>query len=362
MIKQILSFLIVLTLSFQGSVHAEPIRGLDLLGVAMMRAEVVAKEIDPNSALGFLDVTFGDPYPKLKKILDTGKIVAVRGHLGDGTVNGHICSNDERNLALLSPRAKKFAAFMSQYPNIKQYISPWLEHGCADPKLVNSWYDQLRKDAPQATLVCSAFRGYCPPNVLKDIHGNTGQGDVTSNDGASLFDADSVQYRNSGKVLTLGWTNCMNGRVTGEKSAPLVPIKRVDWCEEGDIKQAVKLMREPQAKPSVPGCVDISQKEILKTNAEYYGKGKDDGRGNKPMFITKNIYKRLSIQNLKGKEVGCMNYYGPFIDGRQRHYVGNCSKQTPIQLMDALGSEWGLMKAGKQCWYYNAIRREGSFH
>lgn len=353
--------LILLVLILASFAHAEPKRGLDPLGLAKQDAKIIANQIDSDSAIGFLDVTFGDPYPNLQKIVATGKVSAVRVHLGDGTPMNHGCTDKLRDLQYLKKGAKRFKQFCDSHSNIECFISPWLEHGCKDKALVERWYDVLRTNAPAMRYVCSAYLGYCPSNVIIEKHGNTVSAPITSNDGASVYDSNTVQYRNSGSLLTLAWSNCDNGRTTGEKT--FAPIsKRVDWCNRFDYIQKVRLMRPPAPMPNVPGCKPFTGKELLKTNAEYYGKEKDDGRGNKPLLILPKQYSRISIQRLDGQEVACAKYYGPFSGGGYRHYVGSCSGDNPIQLMGKLTSEWGLAKAGNQCWYFNAIRRQGYYH
>lgn len=343
---------------------AEGKQGLDVLGLAKIDVRVLVQEIDYDTAIGFLDNTFGDPYPKLRVLLDSGKVSAYRGHLRDFTCyRNKVCpagTPDQHNTKIIRREAREFAAFAKGYPGIDCYVGPALEHDVKDKKTVDAWFRILREEVPQCKPVCSAFTGYCPPNVLREKHGNTGTADIRSNDGASLFDSNSADFRTSGKYLSLGWINEFNGRVTGEEPPIPMPKTRVNFAGRDLIRQAVRVMRAPQPRPEV-ACPVIKAPDLFKTNAEAYGKGKDDGRGNKGLWIHAKKYPKVQIETLAGRTVGCLAYYGTFSGGGFRHYVGSCSRQNPTDLMDALGSEWGILRAGGRCWLFNSIRRLGSF-
>lgn len=341
-----------------------PTYGEDDLGLAKLNAAEIRDAIDPGTALGWLENTFGDAHPKVKKILDSSKIIKARAHLGDGTVANHGCTDKLRDLNLLRANITNFKKVSDLYPNIGWYVSPWLEHGCRDQTLVNKWFTILRNKLPGMRYVCSAYGGYCPANVIHEKHGNKATGKIISNDGDSFFDANSPKYRVAGDDLVLGWTNCKNGRTTGEKT--FTPINlRVDWCTQDETVQTIRLLRAPEPRPNIPGCGDFTGWELSKVNAEFYGKEKDDGRGNKPMLILPNRYSRLSVRRIRdNKEVGCYKYYGTYSGegGGYRHYMGDCSGQTPVKLMNQLESEWGkLVAPGGKCWMLNAIRRLGYY-
>lgn len=345
------------------SAFAEGLQGLDVLILPKQNAKMIADEMDYDSAFGVLDIpSAGDYVPNLRTILESGKVVAVRTHLKDFTVYRSGRGTDSQfDTSFVGPRAKKFKNLMDHFPGIKPYCSPALEHDVKDKRTVSKWYEILRRVYPNCTPVCSAFTGFCPDGVLREKHGNTGTADIRSNDGDSLFDSNSVNFRVSGKYLSLGWFPECNGRVSGEKQYPGPPATRINWATRALVRQAVRVMRPMTPAPVVPGCEMIKAPDLFKTNAEYYGKGKDDGRGNKGLFIVHSKYPRIGIDSLFSSSVGCLKYYGPFDGGGYRHYVGHCSGQTPVELMDQLRSEWGLLRAGSKCWVFNAIRRMGYY-
>lgn len=346
------------------------IKGYDFLGLAKQDCSYIAKAIDSGTAIGVLQGTFGDIRPCLKTILDTGKIIAVRTHSIDGTVSNHACSGNVVSLGYLSQKLKIMRAFALNYPKIKWYDSPVLEHGCRDPRIVNGWFAQIKKDWPETTPVCSSNgQGYCPSGILKENHGG-GAGDVTSGDGVSTFDAntlattkDSINFLESGKVMSLAWHNCCNGRLTSEKPGTPVPppTQRKNWCSRDEIDHLVRIMRTPPAKPIIAGCRDILSPNIGKPRSENYGIGHGDTRQNKPMLILDKNYGGFNITRLDGRTVGCFSPYGTYAGGGYRYYEGNCSGKNPVELMDLLGSEWGKITHGNQCYIYNPIRRLGVY-
>lgn len=341
-----------------------PIYGMDILGLAKQNINYLCAESDKNGAGGELAGTFGDIRPKLSTWAACSNQVANRVHLIDGTVNNHACSGNVTNSSLLIKKAQLMRAFMPMAASIKKwYCSPVLEHGCTSSSIVNKWYAILQKYWPECISVCSSNgKGYCPKGVLKENHGG-GHGDITSGDGISTFDADSIDFRSSAKVMALSWHNCMNGRLTSEKPGQPVPLppNRVNWCSQEEIRHAVRIMREPSPKPALLGCKDILPPNIGKPRSENYGVGHGDNRQNKPMLILKQKTSRFSLQKITGQEVGCFSNYQPPATPGQRYYEGNCSGKNPTELQDLLGSEWGKLVGGGQCYIYNPIRRLGVY-
>lgn len=341
-----------------------PIYGLDILGLAKHDANMISQELDSNSVIGVLMGTFGDIRPNLSILIKTGKVIAVRLHGIDGTTNNHGCFGSVTDPNFLIGKLKIAKAFADQYPQVKWYFSPVLEHGCTQSSIVQTWYNLTRKYFPQATPVCSSNGvGVCIAGMLRENHGG-GSGQIVSGDGISTFDTDSIAYRSAGSVLVLSWHNCCNGRLTSEKPGGPVPppTQRVNWCQQDEIRHLVRILRAPAPKPVVAGCRDILPPDIGKPRSENYGIGHGDTRQNKPMVIlSKAGLRQLNIQSLGGQTVGCFSEYGPYAGGGERYYEGNCSGKNPTQLQDLLGSEWGKLTSGNQCYIWNSIRRLGVF-
>lgn len=359
-------FLMVMCLT--KAARAESIKCIDALGLAMHNAEVLAQEMDPGMGLGFLLGTFGDPFPKADRVMSSGKIVASRTHLANGTcIRNQVCDKDElryTDFKKLEVRALVTGRWCDKWRIKDCFINPFLEHDEKDRNIVNQWFKIIRRAAPNAIPVCSAFTGWCPPGVLREAHGFK-RGDIVSPDGISHTDIDSAAYREYGRLMTCSWIPPNNGRVSGEKSF-IMPKLRKNWPTRDDIRLQVRLLRPPAPRRQggrALACKDVTKPELTKVAAEYYGVGQDDGRGNKLLFIASAKYPKLTITNLDGQVVGRMSYYGPFDGGGFRHYIGGRfgSNQSPVKLMDDLGSEWGIIKAQNRCWTFNAIRRMGYF-
>lgn len=350
-----------------------PKKGFDVLALAMIDPKMVIDAADNDYALGVLDGTFGDIYPHLKIVLDSGKFTYVRLHLWDHTCyRGNKCPNSPwrpNSDGPIQARAAKFAQFMAHYPNIGYGLSPALEHDQKDSRVVNHWFDIIRGAAPKAELICSAFTGYCPSGVQIEKHGNTAKGSIVSNDGASLFDSNSIIYRTNGQQTVLGWFYECNLRFAGEKTFT-DPLKRSCRPTYELFAQAKLVLRAPvDPAPFPKDCQikrDIEAPEILKTNAESYCQG--DVRDNRPLYITTikgAAGQRLSIYSPKNTRIGCLRYYGPYTNPKlSRWYSGTCSSNSPVDYYRAAG-EWAFIKRTTgnrvECTRFNTIRRLGVY-
>lgn len=362
----ILIFFLSINLSF-----AQGFRGVDTLALAKMDCKMVSEVIPPNTSIGVLDGTFGDPTPCLDKLISTGKVNAVRVHLLNGTCwrnnkceRGEPSPTDTKALAL---RARRYNAFFAQR-GVMCYLSPVLEHDIKDRSKAEANINTVKQNAPNCAIVQSAFTGYRVPGILNEYHGNSASGDITSNDGNSLFDSNSPKYQNSGKVITFGWIHRFNFRVPGE-SVFVLPSKRTLAPSKDDFLQVFKLLQPEEKAPSrPPGVCRKVRKfegiELSKTNADDHGTG--DVRDNKPVYLLKNRTNRMSLIDVTGKTIGCTINQGEYTPNKKRtgiyrHYEGLCSKLTPIGLMQRARSEWLYIKDGSTCLMLNAIRRKPYF-
>lgn len=223
------------------------LKGFDILGLARYNAKELARTLPKKCAIGILMGTFGDPVKKLRVLLNTGKVKAVRVHLINTVClrNGN-CEAGEPSpfqWSALERRAKKIARLKVDFPTVHFFISPWLEHDVTDPIKVQEAIKRIKKVAKGCKIVISAHTGHTPANVLVEKHGNSSvKADIRSNDGADFFDAPA-SYKNAGTVLTLGWTPGFNLR---KKSGPFVPpSKRLDSdrCSMETIKKMWELLQ-----------------------------------------------------------------------------------------------------------------------
>lgn len=345
------------------------LRGPDVLGLARQSLSRVRDSLLPHSAIGVLEGTFGPVVGPLDYEIAGGNVDAFRAHLTNGTCfRNHNCERGEpaaNDLRSLGKRAAAFEALKEKYPAVACYLSPRLEHDETNKTLVNSWINTIHQFAPQCTVVISAFKGYVPQGVLVERHGNTAKGDIISNDGVSLFDANTDSYVNGGRLISFGWWYRLNLRTSGEKTwTP--PTKRTARATSDEFNQARYLLVTP--KPPIPvlsACPRARElkttNEIWKTRSEDYN-GKDP-RENKPSLIVPGVYsKGFVISDPSGHTIGCLKYYGSYsgIKGTYRYYIGNCSGQNPEQLFIAAGNqEWVCLKNGNTQFAVSSLRRSG---
>jgi hypothetical protein len=192
-------------------------------------------------------------------------------------------------------------------------------------------------------------------------------------------DNNGFQHRIAGNYKTFAWIWEFNLRCTGEKQFT-PPLKRTEKPTPDLFKQVYRVMQPEEEKPKTPEVCrvvrDILPNEINKPNAENYCNGQQkDPRSNKNLLILQldskqGVYDKntkrykLPVYNKDGWKVAEFCYYGDFpeIKGAHRWYMGDCTKQTPIQLYQQLKSEWGYVAYGKNnCIRFNALRRQGSY-
>lgn len=361
-IKQLLCLLFLLA----APVEAQQYTGLDLLALARFDAAMVARNIPKGTAIGALQGTFGDVVPNLDKLLATGKVSAFRVHLVNTVCRRNKnCENGEpaqTDFSTYTARARQFGALAAKYPQVACFISPSLEHDEKNVSIVSRWIDIIRREAPTCKVVVSAFTGVVPAGVIREKHGNAQTGQIVSNDGDNLFDSDSTKYRTAGSLITFGWIPRFNMRFSGEKVFT-PPSKRTAKPSAEDIQQAVRLLMPEFPKPAKPAqCAtvrEVKAPELHKTNSEDYNG--PDPRGNRPLLISKKRYNTLDVLAPSGAKIGCAKYYGGFPPNLFRHYVGSCSGDSGVSLMNKARNEWIFYKAGRECILVNSIRRTGSF-
>lgn len=347
-------------------IFAAPVYGYDVLGVAKYCDTYLKAPLLP--AVSTLMGTFGDPLPCIEQRIQRGGLTDVQIDVIDGTCwRNRNCEpgvpkpTDTKSLKLRVARVNVLA---KKYPSVTFWISPVLEHDIKDPKVVIGLCGSALSECPSCQCINSPFSGAKPPALKLELHGNDTRAYSVSNDGASLFDSNSVRYRESGTNYVYAWFPEMNLRYSGEKTF-IPPSKRTCKPSAELFKQAYLVLQEPEAKAEAPASCestrDVTSDEIWKTNAESYCN--DDVRGNKPLYISKLKGTKYPIISKTGTEIACIKLYGPYSGkpGYNRHYIGSCSGDSPVQLYNKAGGEWAFIKNGKTCIRVNAIRRLGSY-
>lgn len=217
---------------------------LDLLALASCDVKMVKKNIRPGCGIGALAGTFGPLVKPLTEVLAEGKSPFARIHLGNGACirNGR-CERGEPNYKsfdVITTRAHAFNDVAILFPNVKFYLSPFVEYGCTDKKVVNRWFDIIRKEAPNCTPIASAIGGWLPPDVQHEYHGKTASGDITSGDGWSNYEGNFANYASRAKVAAGFWDYIFNLLRKDEKWKP--PSQRKSRPTAADIQRAMKAM------------------------------------------------------------------------------------------------------------------------
>lgn len=364
--------------------RAEPMRGQDILGLAMQDVDMIAANIEPGTALGVLQGTFGNVIPALDKLLATGKPSAFRAHILNGCChrNGN-CERGEpkpTDVRAIGERAKRLGNLALKYPQIKCYLSPVLEHDVKDEALVKSWIAAIKQNAPTCTPIISAFTGVYLAGVLRESHNWRARGfHVLSPDGTSGFDIDHTSYGTGRETMLFNWIPRYNLRPAGF----IPPSKRTAKVSKDELLQAQRLLHPQETKPTgkPPQCESVravgdppkgwnpkkkqpnpNAKELWKTNGEDKDNG--DVRANKPVFISRYNLPTIDLINSRGNKVAYLRYFGtypPAGNGFHRHYLGTGSNLTPVALMDKNRGEWLWLDLKKECVLVNAIRRKGYY-
>jgi hypothetical protein len=378
-VKRFIGALLFGAVSVPNAVDATPLKGYDALGLAKYcRTFLAAPSLPAVSTL--LD-TFGDPLPCLDRALKRGKTKLVQIDLRDATcVRNRVCPPNTPPLTdwkYLRQKAQQVNSLARKHREVEWWVSPFLEHDFADPKVILRACSEVSKGCPRCLCINSPFLGARPKGLPIELHGTKTRSFMVSADGSSSFDADNLnsdgngfQHRTSGEYVTFAWWPELNLRCTGQR-AWVFPNDRTTRPTKDQFEHAFQLMKQEQRRPTPPPqCRRIKRLskesgEIHKTNAEQFCNGLPAlARGNKPTLIIEKsgrLGDRLNLLNSDGESVGCYAYGGPF-QKLHRWYLGTCSGQTPIELYKDLGSEWGWVNlGGGDCLEVNAIRRSGVY-
>lgn len=345
-------------------------KGMDILGLARQNVSMIRDNMESGQCIGTMAGTFGGILSPLETLLKTGKVPCTRVHVGGFCKHGAACGDGEcktTDLPCLKKKAKLVNDLAVKY-GVKCFVSPYAEYSERSKARVDSWFKVIHAGAPDCTLVASPFGGYVPPGVLVEKHGNNpGVAHLTSNDGQTMFDSNSVKYNEYATVVSFTWVNRDNLRLTSEKGVPLPPKKRplTNRLEKQDIIQRQLMQRPLTPRPAAPAVCkrvqELTGRELSKVRSEDYGAA-NDSRGNKPMYILKTRKARMDLLAPNGRVIGCTKYYGPYTErGYYRHYEGNCSGLTGVQLFAKAGGEHMFLRNGDTCYPVNNIRRTGYY-
>lgn len=333
--------------------------GFDLLGIVKISDQAI-DAIPVGSDIGLLEITFGDTSKKLARALKRNP-KNIRAHLTDGTGqrnhNAEPGAPGEKDWDAYIKGAKKYEAIKKANPQINIYLSPRLEYDCKDQATVNKWFNIIRANAPSCIPVASAFTGWVPSGVKIEKHGNNASGDITSNDGESLSDAQQT-FKQSARLFALGWLHTCNGRGSGDDGF-VPPSKRPSkaFADIHDINYIKDWF-------TLTGDSKVKEPEIIKPYAEYYSL-KDDWRERKLCYLSKILTKQTAskpedhapwdICTRAGKKVSVLKWYPGKVSGLNRYYCPDYCDD----LVKKLGGTAATLKSGSNKIDINVIYRQG---
>lgn len=377
----------------------QPLYGLDTLGILKYGPKTQKALIDslrPNSVLGvLLDRTFGVKWDPVRNVLRSGKVgyvtadllnttavrnnVLQRGELLYGytikSLNIEACKLDPKLTNIVDGQVQKLRELQNEFPSVQIFPSLFLEHNierqCAETIIA---YARARYFA-NAKWIDNPMGSY--PTIggtWKEKHGNKARGDSISNDGESLFDANTYRvvvaktnpYVDGGTYIVLGWIDEFNLRKSGEKKF-IPPLQRNFFPSGTQFRWAVRVLYfPPDPKPTlIPRQCKTSRElkapELWKPAAEDYGNG--DPRGSKGLLIHSSGLGEIPILTAGGTRAGHLKYFGRYdgTPGMNRFYLGTGSGQQNMTLVREHNTEWFYLRVGPECLLVNVLRRSGYF-
>lgn len=289
--------------------------GIDALGGA--KYPDVVMRIPAGFAVGIFAQEFGDAFPLVKRLAATGRYPVIRVQLCWSP--SHKYTSQHLKAALKEARRYNTLRGQSQIQ-----LSPFCEHTIPNP---DPWLDQIHAAAPSCTIVNNPQngRGSFSRKYMNEIHtGKPPSGPYNfSYDGQSSCDADTEadkqKYANA--QIFFFWTWQLNCHYNAKD-------------HERNTRPTIELIRGLANLSGERGNCSLPSNTLWKSFAEQSDPDGDE-RSNKPMCISPLEVPELQLVR-GGKVVGRLpRYYKPFIDGRQRYYLGKWGYQVakePIQL------------------------------
>ena len=282
------------------------ILGLDYLGGAAY-GDIILANHPQGWAAGFFDDEFGDCLKVATALAKTGKCPLIRIQLiwhanhqyGDGDIQA------------ITAKAKKWESFKSQFQNIRVQLSPFCEHTLSD---ASRYLDLCLLNAPHCEVVNSRIQvGGRSNKYRNEFHGceikpiSSTTPINFSFDGTACVDADVTTYKN----------NYKNSEVFFFWDAPFNLHTEVgqsdrNWKPSRELIESIVYLAKDKGKDVLPA------KWLWKSHSEQKGTG--DPRADKPVLICPLKPNHIFLKTRDGHLLETMNYYGPYVDGRQRYY------------------------------------------
>lgn len=303
-----------LAVSYPKDSQGTPYYGHDFLGLGNKHFKVdeIIPTLENNTAIGVFDSTwpdnFGDPYPKVRKLVQTGKIKLVRVQLYWSY------QHKPAPPGIIKQAVPRWERLAKEFPNVIFYLSPSCEYDKTTTKaVIQNWVNIIRKSAPTTIPVLSPMDGPTIPGVLVEKHGDNVVGaSALSTDGNNIFDANAAQLVNSNQNATyiLGWGMRYNLAEVGNTLKPPYRTAAPD-------KKYIKMVWSQFGTRIYGG---LQRPQLYKVAAE--DKVGVDVRANKPLFIIKERVSFIQILDSNNGVMGKFPYYDTYLNQGYRYYSG----------------------------------------
>lgn len=301
--------------------------GLDLLGLGHKRwpVKTTIEVLPQGCAIGCFDLTFGNVTKSLRRVLNSGKVPAVRVQLWWDN-NHQICP-----LGVIQKRAPVYQMMSQEFSQVKFYLSHSCEHN-GNAAQVSERMALLKKLAPNCVPVNSPWKGAIAKGEINEKHGDAGPipgAFMVSTDGTNIYDidADKFRSRNTGSVITFLWGHRFNLReLTKPGQVVPPPSERTAIPSKEYLKGVIRLMQteelSPCPAPIFTQPVKPIEKPLLYKSFSEDSQGKDDPRENRPCLIISAQGAHADILTYQNKVIGRLAYGGTFEGGLHRYYSG----------------------------------------
>lgn len=343
--------------------------GLDLLGLGSKHWPLkdVLTSFPQGFALGVFDTTFGDVLPKVRLLLDTGKIPAVRVHISWD--KDHATKETIASLDLLKKRCPPWEKLAKSYPSVVFYVS----HSCE--------YSEKNKEeiAKRVSLVqtlcpsCIAIQTPMNSPVIQGVgapvewHGSKAQakiGQIVSTDGNEIqqMNAEAWVKKNAAAAIIFLWGARFNLREVSTPEHPTPPeIERTAY-PSGQYIKGIARLGLAKGGPPVPAfkALALKKPELWKSFAEDYP-GEGDKRANKPVVMLPKKTPYIDLVTSQGAFIARLLLYQDTNKPKlQRYYSGGpggpnlYAYQIGEKALSLSGYEWVWIKQGEE--YFGPIQ------
>ncbi len=311
--------------------------GMDYLGGARY-ARVIAQAHPQGWAAGFFANTFGDAYPAIYGLVQTGRCPEIRIH---AIWEDNHTYNSKKHDPIILRELARANKLQELYPNVEVFFSPFCEHNM-DAKTVGALWNLLRPQA-KVKLVNSVWKGAILAGEINEVHGthSTPSGDyIYSFDGMSAVDSNvpKMLKQREGARTFYFWIPQYNGKK--KLSDPTPRPQRKAWPFPRLIK-SVKFLADPA------GDIKLSAQHIWKSHADQHNVP-PEARALKPVFLSPEKVSTVELQTMDGVRIARSSERQSAFEGRHRYYFRAWGYDLAAKLMKASGMPIGRLVAGKK--------------